>query len=344
MNLPSASFEKALERDSTFVTQGTWSRIMAGENYLNFGAGNPYPRSIALYATPENIQIWENPNAIGWFLDWLLEENKKGTGFMERIATDQRTVLAAIRPFWETGYLKDEKDVSAYRAIMERGLTNITLVYYAGMDERTLEVVQQVVREIRKDDEFFSRNDTFIIECVSKAGYDGRLAGVVLPEELSLLPDVETLKKRREGCVLVDGTELFVEPLETFAREHSEYVFADIEAGTKDVREVKGQIAQKGKVTGRVRVVKNREQAAQVEEGEIIVSPMTTPDFIAAMKKAAAFVTDEGGIVCHAAIVARELKKPCIIGTKIATKTFKDGDRVEVDANVGVVRKITEKI
>ena len=55
------------------------------------------------------------------------------------------------------------------------------------------------------------------------------------------------------------------------------------------------------------------------------------------MKKAAAFVTDEGGIICHAAIIAREMKKPCIIGTKIATEVLKDGDLVEVNANHGVV-------
>jgi len=58
------------------------------------------------------------------------------------------------------------------------------------------------------------------------------------------------------------------------------------------------------------------------------------------MKLAKAFVTDEGGIVCHAAIIARELKVPCIIGTKFATQIFKDGDMVEVDADKGIVKKI----
>jgi pyruvate,water dikinase len=58
------------------------------------------------------------------------------------------------------------------------------------------------------------------------------------------------------------------------------------------------------------------------------------------MKKASAFVTDFGGITCHAAIVAREWKVPCIIGTGIATKVFKDGDLVEVDANTGIVKII----
>jgi len=69
---------------------------------------------------------------------------------------------------------------------------------------------------------------------------------------------------------------------------------------------------------------------------------MTTPDFVPAIQKAAGIITDEGGITCHAAITSRELKKPCIIGTKFATQVLHDGDLVEVDADNGVVR-ILEK-
>lgn len=65
---------------------------------------------------------------------------------------------------------------------------------------------------------------------------------------------------------------------------------------------------------------------------------MTTPDYFPAMRKVAAFVTDEGGITCHVAIVAREFGKPCIIGTKVATQVLHTGDMVEVDADSGVVR------
>lgn len=67
---------------------------------------------------------------------------------------------------------------------------------------------------------------------------------------------------------------------------------------------------------------------------------MTSPDFVPLMKKAKAIVTDEGGLSCHAAIVSREMGLPCVIGTKNATKVFKDGDMIEVDANKGFVRKI----
>ena len=65
---------------------------------------------------------------------------------------------------------------------------------------------------------------------------------------------------------------------------------------------------------------------------------MTRPEFLPLMKKAVAFITDAGGILSHAAIMARELEKPCIIGTRIASKILKDGDLVEVDADKGIVK------
>ena len=76
----------------------------------------------------------------------------------------------------------------------------------------------------------------------------------------------------------------------------------------------------------------------KINSNSILVARMTFPEYFPAMNKARAFITDEGGITCHAAIVAREMNKPCIIGTKIATKVLKDGDLVEVDADKGVVR------
>lgn len=80
----------------------------------------------------------------------------------------------------------------------------------------------------------------------------------------------------------------------------------------------------------------------KVSAGDVVVSPMTTPDLLPAMKLSSAIVTDEGGLTCHAAVVARELGKPCVIGTKIATKVLKDGDTVEVDAEKGIVRIIEQ--
>jgi len=99
-----------------------------------------------------------------------------------------------------------------------------------------------------------------------------------------------------------------------------------------------GAIANMGIVRGVVKVVHDISELGKVEEGDILVASMTIPEFVPAMEKAAAFVTDEGGITCHAAIVSRELDIPCIIGVDIATRTLHDGDFVEVDANHGIVR------
>jgi pyruvate,water dikinase len=106
--------------------------------------------------------------------------------------------------------------------------------------------------------------------------------------------------------------------------------------------EIKGQIASPGLAVGLVKICRLSTEINKIKKGDILVTAMTTPDFVPAMRKAAAVVTDEGGITSHAAIVARELKKPCIIGAKIATQVLRDGDLVEVNANAGII-KILEK-
>lgn len=103
---------------------------------------------------------------------------------------------------------------------------------------------------------------------------------------------------------------------------------------------IKGQPAYPGKVKGRVKIVNTINEIFKVHAGNILVSRMTNPSVVPAMKKAAAIVTDIGGITCHAAIVSRELRKPCVIGTKIATQVLRDGDLVEVNAHTGIVRKL----
>lgn len=107
---------------------------------------------------------------------------------------------------------------------------------------------------------------------------------------------------------------------------------------------IRGNVAFRGNVRGTVRILRSPAEQEHVRPGDVLVVGMTTPDYLPAMNRAAAFVTDEGGITCHAAIVAREMKKPCIIGTKIGTRVLKDGDMVEVDAEKGIVRIIERAV
>jgi len=104
------------------------------------------------------------------------------------------------------------------------------------------------------------------------------------------------------------------------------------------IKEIKGMCASPGKAKGKVKVIHGIKEMDKMEKGNILVSSMTKPEIVTAIKKAAAIVTDEGGVTCHAAIISRELNIPCIIGTKIASTALKDNDLVEIDAEKGIVK------
>ena len=103
--------------------------------------------------------------------------------------------------------------------------------------------------------------------------------------------------------------------------------------------EIKGTTGYPGVVKGRCKIIKDFRKA-RINDGDILVTGMTDPNFVPLMQSAGAIVTDAGGMLCHAAIVSRELKKPCVIGTQIATQILHDGDLVEVDAGRGIVKII----
>lgn len=105
----------------------------------------------------------------------------------------------------------------------------------------------------------------------------------------------------------------------------------------KQHRELKGHVACQGSVEGTVCIVLGEKDFGTFKEGQILVACMTRPEYLPLMKKAAAIVTDEGGITCHAAIVSRELNKPCIVGTHQATQVLKNGMKILVDAQKGYI-------
>ncbi len=104
------------------------------------------------------------------------------------------------------------------------------------------------------------------------------------------------------------------------------------------MKEIKGIVANKGKARGRVKIIKNSADFKNFKEGEILVAELTNPSFAAIIIKAAAIITDKGGITSHPAIIAREFGIPCLVGAKNATKILKDGDRIEMDLNKGTVK------
>jgi phosphohistidine swiveling domain-containing protein len=153
-------------------------------------------------------------------------------------------------------------------------------------------------------------------------------------------PDAGTVAERVNGFMLFKRNgELICASGADIARYAAEIGFEKKESMGK---EVKGTIGSKGKATGRVRIVLVEGDLSKVSDGDVLVALTTNPAYTPAMSKAVAFVTDQGGITCHAAIVAREMGKPCIVGTQNATKVLKEGDLIEVDGDSGTVRKLQE--
>ena len=151
------------------------------------------------------------------------------------------------------------------------------------------------------------------------------------------LLDAEEIKKRQKNYTIIGG-KLHIDASFPRLLRNANYAFDFFD---HKIKFFKGQSAYTGKtIQGKAFLIFLSHHINNFPTGGILVAPMTAPNFLPAIKKAAAIVTDEGGMTCHAAIIARELKKPTIIATKIATKAIKNGDIVNVNTKNGTVRII----
>jgi phosphohistidine swiveling domain-containing protein len=203
------------------------------------------------------------------------------------------------------------------------------------------------LRDIRKI--VFSRSLTVAFEMAREnlqaAGLSENNYAFSLPEDFFTKRYLhrkysDLIKKRKRGLIIYlagrSGFELEADPSGTETKK----ILAFAERAEKGNNGLQGNIAHRGLVKGEARIILSANDFHKFRAGEILVTSMTRPEFIPLVKKSIAVITDEGGITCHAAIISRELKIPCIIGTKIVTKVLKDGMMVEVDANNGIIKII----
>lgn len=215
--------------------------------------------------------------------------------------------------------------------------------------ERLLNVYAEfaVTKSYRRDAQLYwaYQMDAFFDELSHRLGITFKESRFLLPVEIydgldKGLSDIQKseLKERSRYCVYYaeEGIDKIYVGDEAKKLEQTTIVQIDT-----NITEFKGQTACLGHVTGLVKIVNSPADMDKMHKGDVLVSIATNPDIVLAMKKAAAIITEQGGITSHAAIVSRELGIPCVIGTKIATKVLKDGDMVEVDANTGTVKIIS---
>jgi phosphohistidine swiveling domain-containing protein len=222
--------------------------------------------------------------------------------------------------------------------------------FYAenSLSDRTrylIEIAQafMILKEYRKSvyQQSYAQADKILARIAEQAGMElDELKFLSLAEMRAAIDDpapyATIARQRRNGYLVVmveGGTSRYLDGDEAHAqaealKERREKI---------EVKELRGQVAYPGVVRGIAKIICTADDLPKMEEGNILISSSTNPDLLPAMKLAAAVVTEMGGIICHAAIVARELHIPCVVGTKIALKVIKDGDVVEVDATNGVV-------
>ena len=160
------------------------------------------------------------------------------------------------------------------------------------------------------------------------------LTGLLKGEKLDR---AEVKRRQQTTCVRVSRQEI-----KTWSGRAAVKQFnRELQIEADDVKEIKGTGVSHGRVEATARVCSGVADALRkVKKGDVLVCGMTLPDYVPAMKRATAIVTDEGGITCHAAVISRELNIPCVVGTRIATQVLQDGDQIEVDADQGIVKKL----
>lgn len=232
------------------------------------------------------------------------ERKKKFTRFLNELEKGRTRELVIMAK--KMAFVKDERD--DYRRLG----TYLVRPLYEEIAHRADISLKECVNMLRTEIEAFLRDRTS--------------------------PPKKQLTERTHGYVLLrKGGEILI-----FSGANAEKVIQR-ELGDKKEAEgglVNGIVGSSGRAEGAVVIVKTKHDLRRVVDGSIMVAVTTHPDFVPAMRKCAAIVTDEGGITSHAAIVSRELGIPCIVGCGRATQVFHEGERIRVDAEKGTVKRL----
>src|SRR3989344_4084997 len=228
----------------------------------------------------------------------------------------------------ENRYPDPKKRIRELQEMTEKILAKrkeLTSLYKLGAEiEALLELFDKYARyhDMRKEMQMKTTYGFFLLMCEvarRKKIFPDDLEWLLHEEVFELLRGEPLNKKlveerKKITAILVKGSDI-----SCFSGSEAEALYKkEIQTAASDIRELKGMSASRGKVQCIARICNGAKDAAEkIKIGDILITGMTLPDYVPSMKKAAAIVTDEGGITSHAAIVSRELGKPCVIGTKI---------------------------
>ena len=332
-------YVKEFTRDYSIILEETWFQA------LNYGIKNLFnikvPKKDFIISFFNNgvIELWSDQAAEQELMAEIERQVNVDSRKFNKIIDSYFVKLEGLQIFFKNKQTKQKDILNNFISLMEDIMPYFVVSYYIADKTLGSEDIIKRAEKMRSQDTLFVDADSYIRKSMlSIFPMVHDLETVVLKKDLLAMPARDILEKRFKNFVFTYHEETQIIDLKDYVQDKG-YSFDFIEADSS-VSSIEGMTAWPGRAKGRVRVIRRNNEIKTFQAGEILVSPMTTPDYLAAMKKSVAIITDEGGMLCHAAIIAREMQKPCVIGTKIATKVLKDGDMVEVDADRGVIRKI----
>lgn len=341
-------FVRGYGREFSLLRAYTWQMIM--RDIYTPVVGEGVNEACYVYRQGEDlVKIYYEPSSMEKLFEGVAKNSQDKDKTMKQIK-DSLKYFEKLKPYYVEE--KTAKNIKEFKKLYD-----IYFQYwYLGSLVWILPNVEAVDAEIRKaalkareKTQEFSETIEFIFEKFIDNNFPHlkNKSRFILPEEIwsreiESKDIVKKIAEREKGFMLYKGKMYVGENIDQQIDELGIVLSEGVDK-SKQSKELTGQIAQKGQAKGAVKLVSSLNDLDKVEQGDILVAAMTMPKYLPAMKRAAAFVTDEGGVTCHAAIVSREMKKPCVIGTKIATQVLKTGDLVEVDADKGIVKILNEK-
>ncbi len=336
----SKKYEKTYTRECSLVTMEIWEgqydtlkEKLETSRDVPFTIYDTYDGVVDVYFDKEVFNVWYKLVA-----DKAESNIKWTTSVMEWYANN----LNQLEKIWRVGRVASATELESFYKLATASWAGLGISYVLPEMKTVRQEDRDLAMSLRERSQNFLEDTDHVAQNTLKNLFPelGELIKFISLEEVrgNTIPSKADLKERQRHYIYYGFRTIVKTDFSEFLK--NEHIQIQSEIIPNNVSELKGQVAMKGYAKGRVRILRKKSEIPALQGGEILVTAMTTPDYLPAMQKAVAFVTDEGGITCHAAIVSRELNKPCIIGTKFATQIFKDGDMVEVDAEKGVVRKI----
>ncbi len=331
----------------TFISCSYW-----GPQYFNslkniLGVNFAHTLFVHKKGTVDFYVAREELDNLGKTLANQVKRNPKLVGKYSKLIKDNTDILVQLM---SNSSIPSTREYKEFLTVFDRhlayhGFIKETVDY---LDSDSLNKLLPDFEEARKyseriysDSEIYFRNlsrviakkenrNSDLLTCLTQLEFEEYLEDKNLPED-------KILEKRyRKSALYFSNSEAFY----LFDKDVDNLEKAIVDSNSVGKEDIKGIPAFPGVVKGICRIVPDPNNYKRFNKKDILITGMTRPEFLHLVSLCSAIVTDSGGILSHAAITAREFKKPCIVGTGVATKVFKDGDMVEVDANKGIVRKI----